>query len=500
VKVRENSFAYFVYPFLFDAEHFSSRVAAVENASWTGRDARSLKVWEMASFPGYYLLAHVARYLNPPDGTPPTARLWQLSDEALKSSHGLAARADWMLRLPSGASHFELESVKLVLFRVGVGLLTVGARPQSDGADEWLDFLHYFRFVKGQRNIRVQALRRTGKDEYTPFFPEPAGGLGDAGKPRTFSEVINALLETAMPGGERGAWWRDVFVPGQMLPFSALFFDGVSKDEVEKLVYKVRKFYPPRRDISPAPEEMGQDQAALLGYGDAQWFTFSLDGGAFVACNAPETDFFRYSLPTQLREQYFLQFLLALHQRFALMMLSDEVAKHWLAEDEEREESRAKAFERIRDTLLSFTARGYFSQVMQRESYHQCYRKWQETFQVEHLYREVSDEVREMHDYILMRRTERLQQLAEQQRLAGQAEAARTRHLERRLSLLGVCIGIPALVLSFLGINIRSFTTTDNEGLSWLKVAIIIPAVAGLLIGLILFVLSRQPKETKLDE
>jgi hypothetical protein len=190
------------------------------------------------------------------------------------------------------------------------------------------------------------------------------------------------------------------------------------------------------------------------------WFVFSLEGGAFVAINAPETDFFRREFPTHLRREYFLLFLLTLHQRFTLMSLSQQVSEHWLRGGERE---RVQAFERIRDALLEFTARGYFSQAMQREHHHQVYRRWQETFQLERLYQEVSDEVREMHEFLQMRQSQKL---------------------EKRLNFLTFVFGIPALLFSFLSINLYRITAKE-EGLSiWFASAL---GVIALVIGLILW-------------
>jgi Mg2+ and Co2+ transporter CorA len=120
--------------------------------------------------------------------------------------------------------------------------------------------------------------------------------------------------------------------------------------------------------------------------------------------------------------------------------------------------------------LLDFASRGYSARVMQRETLHRCYRKRQEIFQTADLYQEVSDEVRHMSDKAVQRRT---------------------RDLERRVTLMGVLIGVPALVLTFLNINLRGWTTAD-EGLVWWVA--VLSGVAGLLTGmLIVLSLGRQP-------
>ena len=92
------------------------------------------------------------------------------------------------------------------------------------------------------------------------------------------------------------------------------------------------------------------------------------------------------------------------------MMLSSKVAMNWLTESNKHDNrQREQIFEEIRNQLLIFTARGYFTQVMQREHHHRCYRQWHQVFQIEQLYQEVNDEVRDMYEYTLMQQTRRLE-------------------------------------------------------------------------------------------
>ncbi len=493
MKVETASFLYFVYPFLFAAEEFAERSESFRDARWPEVD-KTERIWEPQPFPEEDLLAHVEHYLNSPEGTKPTAHLWRLSSRALQSNAGLGGGAQWRLTFPQGEVEFRIEAAQLALFRAGVGFITICAHPVSDETADWLDFLHYFRFARGQRRAGVRAERRVSRDEVKPFFPEAAGGLvAHPDGSGLVEEVIRALLRTGSGNGEASDWWSEVFVPGQLAPFAALFVCEAGEEESLNLVYRVRNFFHSRQALHPGAEGLRPDHPSLLQYASRQWFIFSLDGGAFVACDAPATQFFQHDLPRHLRDQYFLLFLLALHQRFALMSFSQRVSEHWLR-DEAME--RERVFERLCDGLLEFTARGYFAQVMQREHHHRCYRKWQETFQIERLFQEVSHEVREMHNYLLLKRTERLQQLAEEQRrhveLEARAQEVRAQKLEKRISLLGLIIGVPALVIGFLGINLAGYTA--NEGLS-LRQAIIISAgglIIGAALGLLVGWLSRK--------
>jgi hypothetical protein len=460
----EISLVQFVYPFLFEAKTLERRKEAVSKAQWKGRDS-SLPVWQKGRFPREDLLAHVERYLNPPEDTTPTALLWTMDNNALQSPSGLGGSAHWFLTLPRKEIPFQLTDVQLSLFRVGVGFLTVSAKPKSQAIADWLDFLHSFRFIRGQRGVGLRMERRTGKDQVSPFFPQPAGGTEKHpdGKGH-FAEIVSAILSTANIEGDpqNADWWQEVFVPGQLIPFATLYVDGqdMSERDIAELLYRVRNFFPSERIIQPAPEDLRLDHPSLLAYADRMWFIFSLEGGAFVAINAPETDFFRRELPIHLRREYFLLFLLTLHQRFTLMSLSQQVSEHWLRDDERE---RIQTFERIRDTLLEFTARGYFSQAMQRVHHHRVYQRWQETFQLERIYREVSDEVREMHGFLQMRQSQKL---------------------EERLNFLTFVFGIPALLFGFLSINLYRITAKE-EGLPiWLALAL---AALALVVGLILW-------------
>jgi hypothetical protein len=448
-SVAENSFILFVYPFLFDARQFDSRVETLGNAQWReSKNGKDVNLWTAARFPGTDMLASVANYLNPEADAPATARLWKVNED-LQEAFGLAGRADWQLvvgkhRIPFrfgevGKTTFALQ---LAMFRVGTGFLTVRIKPDSKDLGEWLDVLSYFRFIKGQRDVSLRAQKRVGIDEqtrqpqYTPFFPTMMGAQESQSGCGFYGDIVSGLLGVGTFKDELLPWWREVFVPGQVLPFAALFVDDAGKSDISSLIYRVRNFFTLPQEIHPSEADIQAAHPSLLPYADSQWFIFSLDGGAFLACDAPQTEFFRRTLPEHLRDHYFLLFLLALHQRFTLMNLSQQVSEHWLEGDDH---SRTRAFERIRETMLEFMARGHFTQVMQQEHHHNCYRKWLQVFQVDYLFGEVRAEVSEMHSYL-----QSAQERESQERL---------QHLEHRISSLLVLIGIPTLVTTFLALT-----------------------------------------------
>ena len=483
------SFLRFVYPFLFDSDQFLALCEGVGQARWKGRKGL-LQVWEQEDFPKDDLLAHVAEFLNPPRGVEPTARLWSMSTAALQSPNGgfgagTNSTVSWELVTPRGDILFEISCVQLIFFRIGIGLVNIDAKPIRTQAEvsDWLNFLHYFRFSCGQRGVSLRARQRVGYDaerqepSFTPFFPQaPQSSTADTDSSVHLQDLLQIILDSCT--GTSGKWWNDVFVPGQLLPFAVLFPDDATDGEIPGMLYRIRNYFHARQTVHPTSNDLSMDHPALLPYARQQWFTYSLNGGGFVAFNAPKTDFFRITLPDHLKKTYFLLYLLALKQRFTLIMLSQEVATRWVEQKHSLKdggymENREDAFARIQDHLLFFMARGYYAQVMQTENHHRYYRKWHEIFQMEQLYEEVSDEIRYMHDFLQTQREKRTQEIEE-------ANRSRVEKLERNLSLIAWIIGIPALLLTFL----------DVVGVDSFQVAVFTFA-GGVVLGLLITVTIR---------
>jgi hypothetical protein len=283
----------------------------------------------------------------------------------------------------------------------------------------------------------------------TPSGTDPVLGASN----HTFDQIVAALLRTGNSVPKRVSnvedWWSEVFIQGQMLPFATLLFDDVVAGEEPATIYRVRNLFGQRQELHPAPGDLRLDHDSLLEYASGQWFIFTLDGGAFVGFDVPrdKANFFRGTLLNHLRDQYFVLYQFALYQRFALIGMSSQVARNWVGIKDKRGQAakrRVEAFQRIRDNLLEFTARGLFTHIMQREHHHRVYRKWQEVFQVRELYSEVRDEVQEMHNYLMMQRSS--------------AEQRTTQRIQWIIGSLGVI----SIVIGFLGINLRGVTVRDD--------------------------------------
>ncbi len=431
VQVADISFARFVYPFVFKDADANALAASVGRLRPMG--------WVQGTFPEGDLLPHVRDYLNPQQGGEATAYMLQMGAETLarfaqQTLHPAeGANAQWRMQLGNRQLPFALDGAQLAIFRGGVALLTLDARPQSHALDDWLDFVYHFRAFAGQAGDAQD-------------LSAPTLHYGDA-TIQGIQPLIDCLLEPAYSHAA-----EELFMRNLMLPFTALYVDGeLTEQEKRLLLYRVRLCFGSRHELHPPCAELRPDHPCLLEYAQEMWFTFAQQAAGFVACNAPGSPngFFRGDLPRRLRNRYFLLYQLVLHQKFMLMHFSDQVSESWLRGDETE---RMQTFTRIRDALLEFTARGYFAQVMQLEQHHRYYCRWREALQLETLYQEVSEEVREMHDYL---------QLQLERRRVEQSE-----QLNRVvLWLTGVTVffALPSLFVSFLGANVRQLEAWDSR-------------------------------------
>lgn len=459
-RISDHSFSYFLFPFLFDESSYAERVAAV-SAVARPDGAKTKSVWsEAPGLPLEAVLCHVRQYLAPA-AADPVFRLWKLDDQwdraygvdretrwflergVRKGADGEPRKAERSVRFELGATGKREFAFLLALARSGVGVLAVNARPAADSPEEWLDFLHLFRFIGGQRGVRLRCERdvfdagsRTKKTE--AYFPPGGNGAGEG----VLRDLLKSLLETARLQGETETWWREAFVDSQLLPYSGTLVVEGAAEEWDELLYRLRNTFPGTRTIAPGEVDLRATEPHVLPYAKFQSLFFSMDAIGFAAMNPPDTVFFRQTLPAHLREEYFFVVLMCLLQRFTLLRLSELVAGAAGGRGGTSAEM-TEAFERARRLLHEFAGNLYFAQVMHSEHHHRAYRACQQAWLVGEMYQEVRDEIREIHDFHVMR----------------QANA-----LQRKVNWAVVLLAVPSLFLSFLGVNWKGLTT--GEGLS----------------------------------
>jgi len=435
LTILENSFVNFVYPFRFESDHYQSIIKSLsaQKELWETKDLSEVSD---------YVLSPVAKYLNI-DGQQKeqaTANFFKSTDRlncdlkfwTYSEDEEETPPCAWKLKVDRKqleAFNFTFDShdpLSLGLFRMGIGFLVFKISPCVKTLEHWLNLIHYFRFINRGRTVRICPIRNP--DDNPPFDSDN-------------DQDLKSIIDREILAGFKA---EEIFLPGKMLTFFALFCGNVNldnKDYESEILYRLTKFFRVDQIINPHDRDLdfSQEKDNVLPYVKNQYFLFSLEGGGFYSCHTPDSIFFRETLPQHLQDQYFLLFLLALHQRFALIHLSEQVAECWkISEDKKDIEQNMKTFQKIRDQLLLFTARGHFLQVMQQDNHHRCYCKWREMFQLDALYDEVNKEVQDMHEYSMM---QYLRWQNEQERL-------RDRQLQNSVYHVSASLGAGAIVAS----------------------------------------------------
>jgi hypothetical protein len=300
---------------------------------------------------------------------------------------------DFSFRVPGGSRNVEADitGAQVGIFRLGVGFVSLEIRPRSDALPDWLDALHYLRFYRG-RGERLSSSK-------------PADGAG----PLRTEDFLGPLLAAVTLDGERspfggrdegagaqhGRRIKELYTRGELLTYVTLFVDRVPEGSQRRLLYGVLNRF---RSASQAiPIEENDDEPWCLPYQGGQQFLNSIEGSAFVAFDAGQTQFDLNTLPSHLRTTYFTLFLLALLQRFALDQLSEAVALSTgrVLIESERGHARGelKRITNLDSRLLDFTGRCYFVQVSQTAHHHSYYAHLREVNQIEGRYREATEEV-----------------------------------------------------------------------------------------------------------
>ncbi|OIP97818.1 MAG: hypothetical protein AUK55_03895 [Syntrophobacteraceae bacterium CG2_30_61_12] len=275
---------------------------------------------------------------------------------------------------------------------------------------------------------------KTGKDiEPAKEFPHPFLGRLHQGRsvadgssidfPRfNLPELIHFLLQPLETTNEL-RWLINKYLIGYHFLHTDTY--ACSDDKARDLFY-LRKNYKDTYDAAERDLQLCDNPELVQTYRNIV-FGQSLEGGV-VLVDATDHPFYQ-SFPDKARHQYLLPFLLALHQRVALIAYGIRINRLNIED--------LHAVRTLRRRIIEFVLRWQFSQLSNLTSYNRVYRNWQRVLAVETLLREIKSEVNELDELL---------ELEEQKCVA------------RHWSLLNWLI-FPVLIVSgVFGMNVWQFT------------------------------------------
>ena len=187
------------------------------------------------------------------------------------------------------------------------------------------------------------------------------------------------------------------FEEGLIYSAISIGVDTLYKSEIQELVYKLANGMLWEKPFGQCGFVDSVIKRSLLDVDQYATYGFSKSGGGIVLIqnNSPFPEKNTIDITKQLMETFVTTdydiFMLSLHQRNVLMSFS-----HKLAERGHLKEKRKIA--NLRQDLLEFITQSWFSQITHNEVGMELYRIWQNMFENETLYKEVSGQLSTVDD------------------------------------------------------------------------------------------------------
>lgn len=521
-RVRDNSFVRIVLPFRLSSDGRGVKEHEVLEADATfpmrqfervGQAMFESNEWEpLPERDKQGLLPHIGRWINFPvvsrtsnwDSASCCALYYRLSSKAINhrfqfAEVTLGSKDEDRRNVP-----IKVAAVEVVLFSSGVGFIVAEIRSTSGGCilSDWLDLVYQARFAdpissRGRgAEVRVGPSQGTAGDSkgIGKFLLECASELGmqvdDSGEEHS-GDVPSVKI--CMVGSR-----------STMLAYAVSFIDcdrapagedpSSGNDRVDWAVTRLERFV--RSDSLIRDVEAAETSNRRLPYTRGSWFFRSLDGAGFISLEANHNDGFHSgTLPNHLRRVYFIGYLLGLHQRFALEVLSDRFVEtegrartrqlRSAAESVEthaadREANSKKVadlkkelarFQTLQAHATDILSRHTFVQAMHSENHQRAYGFWCDHFELDKFREEAFRELK-----LIEGRIDR--DLGNVRRIMEEDEAIRESSRERRekirdrreeirdryIAAVGVAFVVVALIIDLATFNLDG---SPGNAVSW---------------------------------
>lgn len=327
----------------------------------------------------------------------------------------------------------RFDRVEMWLFELGFGFLTFEVSLESGAVSHWLALLHQSRYLADKR--RIQLVMQDGED--------------------TLETIIARVMASLQPG----EWWKPIDIPRTLRSYLVLSVARVSHDDSppagrcdpvleRRLLYHVCEQAPPQRrlDLPTSTARGDYVRGDSFEYADGVHFVASREGVAFVAIDRDMTDeFWKSTMVNHLRSAYYLHYVMTQYQRHAIESLRRAV------QDAERDQQISEEeWRRVKQRSARVRASGFFVELARTNNHARFERLVRDMAQVDRLF---SLTTRAVDDLVALKI-----EAIEAERISRQ------KALQKRWEGFATAGAFGSLLLGFLSVNLRGFTT-EGEGL-----------------------------------
>lgn len=382
-----------VVPFDFNSS-FAEAHSVVENSG----------IWKANNSSPKDLFLHIKNLISGESPIETIGRQYMLESDA-QSAEGIPIKTDTVVELrkknPEGPDSedffidFTIPAIHLYLFETRVGFFAVDVRyrePQSLCAIARGNF-----YLK---KIGVEIFGCT----YSYSDPADNSAIVESEFP-----ITSFIRKTASGFGDFSFFERENNLPRHCLIFCYLILDKVEKNAekrtrfINESLFRLSKgghcnYFPPLDKID------SDNNPAILNFVDNIYWGVTLEGctniSYFTHDGSPD-HFLQKIFPERIQESYFYLYILALVQRFSLLILAQKTARIPLNVGQSIKELSADhvALDKIRQLQQDIPFYGLrinFSQVAHSSHYTLFYEKLKDVYRVDHLFSELDTEVKNL--------------------------------------------------------------------------------------------------------
>lgn len=404
----------FLYPFFFQRDKAGEASALLEKATIARRDGEPIRIWECCEPPALYreeLLDHVEKFLFESKGrgcrylrvSSAASSKWFNKLEAIlaepKQSTAQAALI-WPVGLVS------ITGIEVFLTNYGVGLLSIGLRPE----DVELDFETAILFNYKLAQLRPQVSAKLhiphpsentntwghiSAEQKNKIPPLPSTNapihdrIGVAGGTFLLGEVVNDVLLPPLSGFEFKSFQNQFSVYSVVRFGDEVDFD---KAEIAKALAAFLSGISQIEEPSHAGAPVGVAGVTNAILNRRHSAAVGLLGMAHIVSDQPGSSAFNEQRVPRVMTKYFVPYLAALLQRVALQRSIREASDFVLNKRKESPEGLS----RLRRHMLEFAVEGYFPEISHREVLDRYYRMVQDGLSVRRAYEDVSRSIAEI--------------------------------------------------------------------------------------------------------
>ncbi|WP_456279028.1 CorA family divalent cation transporter [Bacillus sp. AK128] len=385
------------------------------------------------------LFEHVEKLVSS-ENHPETIGSYFSMTQKARSKFGLPNKNDYMLTCKTKQEKYEfcIPSLDLYLFETHVGFWVIKLGfPEGIKMETLIETIYYAKKLE-QFEYHLSFTKKIGKDE---FFEQNV-------------HIGNLINELSQPF-EVSSYFEGKNTPSQALVYSSAKINTEAENFsfLTSYLFQLRRSF--KSTYKPSIIEKDLDKnPGLLPLFDNSYWGISLEGLANIITktNDPKTEtFFNTSYLHQIEKTYFYIYILALHQKYALLRLSIVASK--LSYDleqvgEENYKEQNSLISKLRNQIVRFMLRSSYNQVSNITHYGQLYEMIRENLRINDLFKELHDELDALSSYTYAAE-QRMHHNEEQEKIVA------TEKFNNKITAITIFFLPVTVITGFFGMNLN---------------------------------------------